>query len=109
MAIGWAIAFVIDGEPLSISAPNTFQAIEHFVPGGWLAAFCATAGSFQLAALFTNLRKVRWAAAIVMGWFPISAVAAMLMSPHLVPHIAVYGGWFGINLFSVFRLPRRGP
>jgi hypothetical protein len=108
IAIGWAIAFIADGEPLSISAPNTFQVMEHIAPGPWWALFCVIAGIFQLGALLANARKARWAGAIIMGWFPLTAVVAMLMSSHLVPHIAVYGGWFGINLFSVFRLPRRG-
>lgn len=108
IAIGWAIAFLADGEPLSISAPNTFQVMEHIAPGGVWAAFCAAAGTFQLAALLADARKARWAGAIIMGWFPLTSVAAMLLSSHLVPHVAVYAGWFGINLFSVFRLPRRG-
>jgi hypothetical protein len=107
IAIGWALSFAISGESLTISSPHTFEALEKVAPGDVWAWYCLIAGSIQIVVLLLDMRCARWLCAIIMSWFPCMAVTSMLMSTDLVPHIAVYGGWAGINLFSIFRLLRR--
>lgn len=65
-----------------------------------------TLGAAQFTALLVDRRWFRWGAAIAMcclwGMLTTGVAAATPWSPA----VAVYAGWCGINLMSIFRLLR---
>jgi len=102
-AIAWAVAFFAGGQ---ILPPATFDLMERLASGNKWALFCLIGGIAQVLSVVLYSRYARWICAVVMGWFPLTVSISIAYSPYLV-HIAVYGGWFFMNLYSILRLPRR--
>jgi hypothetical protein len=107
IALGWAITFFLSGVDIFDRSPlKLLSAISH---GGLWAWYCLFIGAAQLTFLVMNCRCMRWVSALFMSWFPCMVVLSVVLDPPVTPTAAVYGGWAGINLFSIFRLLRRAP
>lgn len=63
-------------------------------------------GGLQFTALVTDARWCRWVMSLIMAYFWTILTLAVVASVPWLPGVAVYAGWAGINLFSVFRLLR---
>jgi hypothetical protein len=106
-AIGWAAVFFCTKADTFGQSALWFLSRAHG-GAGW-ACYSLFAGLAQMTFLLWNRRLLRWCAAIVMGWFPWMIALSLALEPQITPSIAVYGGWAGINTFSVLRLLRREP
>ncbi len=64
-------------------------------------------GSAQLFILILNHKWLRWAAAMLMGWFWGVLTLGVWTTGPWAPGVVVYAGWCGINVFSILRQLQR--
>lgn len=107
IALGWAAVFFVSGVNIFDRVP--LQLLSSISSGPIWAWFCLLVGTAQLTFLMLDRRCMRWLSALVMSWFPCMVVLSIALDVPVSPSVAVYGGWAGINLFSIFRLLRRAP
>lgn len=63
-------------------------------------------GAGQVAFLVADHRWLRWIAALALCWFWAVMTIGVWMAVPWAPTVVVYGGWCGINVFSILRLLR---
>ena len=105
-AISWG-ASVIAAPPEIVTWPPLVYLVT-LQPYQWWGFFSVVMGTAQFMLMALDLRWGRWFMCCIMsGWWSTLALAIVDSVPWL-PGIAVYGGWAGINFFSMARLLRRG-
>jgi signal transduction histidine kinase len=105
IGIAWGVTFFLSGADV-FDRPFLILLGQISETTIW-AWFCLSVGLCQLIFLLLDVRAMRWISAFIMSWFPCVVVISFLIDTPVTPTVAVYGGWAGINLFSIFRLLRR--
>lgn len=105
-AISWG-ASVIAAPPEIVTWPPLVYLVT-LQPHQYWGVFSVVVGAAQFVLMALDLRWGRWFMCCIMfGWWSVLTLSIVDSVPWL-PGIAVYGGWAGINLFSMARLLRRG-
>ena len=105
-AISWG-ASVIAAPPEIVTWPPLVYLVT-LQPHQYWGVFSVVVGATQFVLMALDLRWGRWFMCCIMfGWWSVLTLSIVDTVPWL-PGIAVYGGWAGINLFSMARLLRRG-
>ena len=106
VAVSWGASVVAAPPEIVTWPPLVYLVTLH--PHQYWGAFSIVVGATQFTTMVLDLRWGRWAMCCAMfGWWGVLTLAVVDSVPWL-PGIAVYGGWAGINFFSMVRLLRRG-
>ncbi len=100
----WGAAVIAAPPEVSTWPPVSF--LVRTMPHEWWGVKAIVLGGMQFTALAVDARWWRWGMAIIMAYFWLVLTFAVIATVPWLPGVAVYGGWAGINLFSVFRLLR---
>lgn len=108
-ALAWA-GFCWGGEPGGVPDLDTWPSMQVLLRLGDDRTWPLLAGGLgllQLGFLAADRRWLRWGGAVAGCWFWAVLTLGVWAAVPWAPAVPVYGGWCGINLFSILRLLRR--